>query len=73
MSDVLEKTTINATARIQKDNDGKFNYEVVVGFLPIDDVVRFDSKKYNNIISCVSDMIISFPKDVAKLIKEYEP
>lgn len=73
MNDIFEKTVINITARVQKQQDGTYQHEIVVGFLPMDDVVRYDSKKFYEAKDCAMDMFINLHKNIKKLICDYEP
>ncbi len=71
--DLLIRTVINATARIQPQEDGTFKHELVIGFLPIDDIIRWESNKFSSVRQCVEDMLIGFHKNIKTLIGEYEP
>lgn len=73
MNEIFETTTINASARIQKNDDGTYFYEVVLGFLPIGDFMRFDSVKFVSAKDATADLFFSFGKVVNKLMNEYEP
>lgn len=73
MSEVFERTSITATSRILKHDDNTFTYEVQVLFLPMDDYLRWDSKKYTSAKDCAVDMFKNYNKDVKKLIEIYDP
>lgn len=72
-NDIFEKTVINVTSRILNHDDGTFSYEVVLGILPIDDVVRWESKKMKSSSQAVMCMFSGFADNVKSLIEEYEP
>jgi len=71
--DTFEKTIINATGRVLRNDDNTFQYEIVVGILPIDDIVRFDSNKFNTSKDCLISMFTNYSKQVTKLLGDYEP
>lgn len=72
-NEVFERTTINATSRILRHDDGTFSYEVVLGILPMDDQVRWESRKFKSSSQCVMCMFSGFATNVKDIINEYEP
>ncbi len=72
-NDILERTVINATSRVLRKDSGRYTYEVVIGFLPIDDIVSFESKEFKSLENCVASMFSAFSEHVKALHNGYEP
>lgn len=71
-NDMFERTVINCTSRILKHDDGTFSYEVVLGILPMDDVLRWESRKMNSSSQAVMSMFRGFAVNVKYLIENCE-
>lgn len=70
--DIIEKTVLNATARIYKTELGYFKYEVVFGVLPMDDVFRRESKNFKSSSQCLACMITDFPEHIKSIMNSCE-